>query len=178
MLELIAQVILCWLASDWLAGFWHWLEDEYFDESWPIIGTYVAKPNQLHHSQPLAFLEGNYWQRNYTAIMPALAAIAVAAWFSAPWQVLLTFAFASQANEIHAWSHMRGKLSRWVVVLQEIGLLQSPRHHGEHHRSPFSIKYCVSTDWLNPILDAVKFWRGLEYLVFYTLRIRSRSLSL
>ncbi len=28
-------------------------------------------------------------------------------------------------------------------------------HHGRHHRDPFEVKYCVMTDWLNPILDAI-----------------------
>jgi hypothetical protein len=46
--------------------------------------------------------------------------------------------------------------------LQRVGLLQSRRHHAEHHKNPYSVKFCTTTDWLNPILDAVRFWRALE----------------
>ena len=47
-------------------------------------------------------------------------------------------------------------------VLQEIGLLQSPVHHAGHHRPPSDRRYCVLTDWLNPVLDAVGIWALLE----------------
>lgn len=158
---LLAQIIACWLAADFLSGFWHWIEDRYFEERWPIIGKYIAKPNALHHAQPAAFLAAGYWKRNWTTILPAVTALALSWSIGAPWQVLLVFAFASQANEIHALAHQRAP---WRIVrgLQEFGLLQSPRHHAEHHRSPFNVRYCVMSDWLNPLLDRVHFWVLLE----------------
>lgn len=158
MLGLIGYLLACWLAADFIAGFWHWIEDRYFDTTWPVIGKYIAKPNELHHEQPTAFLFQSYWSRNWTTILPA----SIAFLLTFPGPESLVFLFVSQANEIHAWAHSRGKVSAWVAVLQETGLLQSPRHHGHHHRSPFEVKYCVMSDWLNPILDYCNFWRGLE----------------
>lgn len=154
---ILTQLLTAWLIADFLSGFWHWLEDRYFDERWPIIGKYIAKPNTLHHAQPSAFLMNDYWTRNWTTIVPAAVACLI---YPSGWLVFLA---VSQANEIHAWAHQR--CSSFIRALQETGILQSPRHHGEHHRSPFEVKYCVMTNWLNPILDHFQFWRWLEYFI-------------
>jgi ubiquitin-conjugating enzyme E2 variant len=164
MSQLIGTLVIAWLAADLLAGFWHWLEDRYFDVTWPLIGEYIAKPNELHHAQPRAFLNQGYWDRNWTTIIPASVALLIAWASGASSVVLLTLIFVSQANEIHAWAHSKGTLSPWVVMLQETGLFQSPAHHAEHHRSPFAIRYCVMTNFLNPVLDHFEFWTRLEWL--------------
>ena len=164
-------LLACWLLADFLSGFWHWLEDRYFEETWPIIGTYIAKPNTLHHDQPAAFLNQGYWSRNYTTNIPAATAGLIALAYQAPLWVWLVLIMVSQANEVHAWAHQRcGPVIR---ALQVSGLFQSPRHHGEHHRSPFEVKYCVMSDWLNPILDLVGFWRGLEWAISPLIRVRA-----
>jgi hypothetical protein len=154
---MILYVLSCYLIADFLSGFWHWLEDRFFDEQWPVIGEYIAKPNTLHHDQPAAFLNQGYWSRNWTTIVPSVLAFPI---YPAGWLVLL---FVSQANEIHSWAHQM--CNPFVRAMQEIGILQSCRHHGEHHRSPFDVKYCVMSNWLNPILDGIGFWFGLEWIL-------------
>ena len=167
----LGYLIACWLAADFLSGFWHWWEDRYANESWPLIGKWIAKPNQLHHDQPLAFLDQGYWSRNWTTIIPAAVAVAL----TLPNPICLVFVFVYQANEIHAWAHSKGKISTWVITLQEVGFFQSPRHHGAHHCSPFATKYCVMSNWLNPILDRMQLWRSLEWLVLKTTGIHSHT---
>ncbi len=164
MLEWILTIIVAWLVADFLSGLWHWIEDRYFDTQWPLIGEYIAKPNELHHAQPAAFLNQGYWRRNWTTIVPASTALAIALPMRAPWWLCLAFVFVSQANEIHAWAHRR--VTRRVIRgLQEFGVLQSVRHHMLHHKDPFSTRYCVMSDWLNPVLDRLLFWRGCEWLL-------------
>ncbi len=159
----IGYILCSYLAADLLAGFWHWLEDRYFDVTWPIIGEYIAKPNTLHHEQPTAFLFQSYWSRNWTTILPAAVGLALSLIY---WPALsLVFVFVSQANEIHAWAHMKGKVHPWIATLQDTGLFQSPKHHGQHHRSPFDIRFCVMSDWLNPLLDQLMFWTALESIL-------------
>lgn len=34
-----------------------------------------------------------------------------------------------------------------------------------HHKAPFDCKYCVMSDWLNPVLDGMRFWLSLEFLL-------------
>ena len=158
MFHWIGYLLCCYLSADLLAGFWHW---------WPLIGDWIAKPNQLHHDQPLAFLDQGYWSRNSTTIIPA----AIAFLLTVPHPICGVFVFVSQANEIHAWAHSKGKVASWIDALQSIGLVQSPKHHAQHHVDPFESKYCVMTDLLNPLLDRLKFWRRLEWIVERTLGV-------
>jgi len=171
MFEWLGYLLACYLAADLLAGFWHWWEDRYASEAWPIVGRYIAGPNQLHHAQPQAFLDQSYWSRNSTTIVPAGIAFAL----SWPNPVCGVFAFVSQANEIHAWAHSKGKLNPLIVTLQEIGLLQSPFHHAKHHKDPYSTRYCVMSDWCNPFLDRAGVWRNLEAMVAKATGIQARA---
>jgi ubiquitin-conjugating enzyme E2 variant len=50
----------------------------------------------------------------------------------------------------------------WVRALQRIGLMQSRGHHGVHHRAPYAIRFCPMTNYLNPVLDRMQFWRTVE----------------
>jgi ubiquitin-conjugating enzyme E2 variant len=162
MFEILCQFVAAWLMADFLSGVFHWWEDRYLTPDMPLVGRWISAPNELHHAEPKWFLRGSYWQRNWTTLMPSLVAGAVCLVFGAYWWAMV-FACLSQANEVHAWSHSKGSVSKAIDVLQSIGILQSPRHHAEHHRSPFSVRFCVMTDWLNPVLDATGFWRGVEW---------------
>src|ERR1700681_3789977 len=58
--------------------------------------------------------------------------------------------------------HRKARAIRW---LQRCGILQSPAHHAEHHKRPYANRYCTTTNFLNPVLDDMHFWRGLEWLI-------------
>ena len=82
------------------------------------------------------------------------------------WQFLLFVAIGVNANEVHKWNHLpRKKRSKLVVALQDARLLQSAKHHGKHHVGSKDTHYCVLTTLLNPMLDAVQFWQGLEWAI-------------
>jgi len=158
----VLYVVSAWLAADIATGAVHWWEDRYGDPTWPIIGAYVVEPNIRHHQEQRAFLAGGYWHRNWTTILPAAVAAAALLAAGSRWGALVA-AFSSQANEIHGWAHRR--CSRPIRGLQLLGVLSSQEGHAQHHRSPFSTDFCVMTDWTNPILGAVGFWRVLEAIV-------------
>jgi ubiquitin-conjugating enzyme E2 variant len=156
------HLLTAWLAADFASGLFHWIEDRYGDPQWPVLGPHVVAPNILHHEDPMAFTRGNYWTRNWTAIVPA-AALAAAAAACGLWWWAAVAAVLSQSNEIHSWAHQR--CSRPIRGLQLLGILQSPEQHAAHHRQPFDRNYCVMTDLLNPVLTAVGFWPGVELLL-------------
>lgn len=155
----VGYLVICWVAADFLSGVIHWAEDRYANENWPIIGKFVAKPNQLHHAAPFAFLAGSYWHRNWTTIVLAMPFFFI----SLPSKWAFIFLVASQGNEIHAWSHQR--CNAIIRTFQATGMLQSPREHGSHHRAPFDVRYCVLSNWLNPILDGIGFWSAIEFAI-------------
>lgn len=168
MFAVIGQVFFAWAFADFLSGVFHWFEDRYIRTSWPILGKHVGAPNELHHQQPTAFLYGSYWHRNSTTIIPCMVALLVTIALRGPEWLSWTWIFLSQANEIHAWAHGKGKIPKtpdFVMVLQATGFLQSPLHHAQHHRSPHDVRYCVMSSWINPILDTYGFWPFAERVV-------------
>ena len=169
----VGYILTAWLTADFLTGLFHWFEDRYAKTYWPIFGPLVAAPNELHHSEPRAFLRGSYWDRNNTTMIPCLL---IAAWlgYQELWWGMLVGIFASQANQLHAWTH-QGSVPRPVKILQETGILQNARHHARHHISPYATHFCVMSSWLNPLFDSIGFWRWLEKIVFFFLRVRPKQ---
>lgn len=160
----VSYVVTAYLTADLVTGIFHWWEDRYAKPNWPVLGPFIAEPNELHHRQPTAFLAGSYLQRNWSTLIPTLCIAGVCLAVGSLWWALV-FLFASQANEIHALAHRFGKVGTVVKLLQDASLIQSPRHHAEHHRSPHQVRYCVMSPVWNPFLDALKVWQGLERLL-------------
>lgn len=157
-MQIAATLAAAILLADFVSGLMHWWEDRYGNPDWPLLGEWIVKPNMVHHADQMAFTRAGYWQRNWTTLAPALVVAAVCWRWPVCWMAALIL---SQANEIHAWSHMR--CSRPIRFLQKCGALQSPSHHAIHHRD-FGSRYCVITPWLNPMLDLF-FWRALERII-------------
>ena len=71
------------------------------------------------------------------------------------------------SNIIHKWAHMRHcELPKIIILLQNIGILGSHSLHRLHHAGNSSQSYCVISSYLNPILDKIKLWRVLEYIIY------------
>lgn len=158
-LRWLAYIFGALLFADFVSGLFHWWEDRYGNPDWPIIGPLIVQPNIQHHMSPAAFTKGNYWQRNWTTIIPTLLLAAICASLG-QYFCALGFAISSQSNEVHCWEHMR---THWVIQqLQRWRLLQHPRTHAIHHKRPYDQNYCVMTEILNPILMPIGFWHGLE----------------
>ena len=174
MWELLAAV----LAADLATGVFHWIEDRYGSERWPRpLYEAIVEPNMLHHECPQAFTRGGYWERNKLQVLPCVVLAGIALAFAWSPAVLLFLLLLSHANEIHCWAHTkRDRLPRPVRWLQAVGLLQSQRHHGRHHQAPFDDRFCILTDWLNPILDTVRFWRLLEALCPFPVAARDSDM--
>jgi plasmanylethanolamine desaturase len=161
------QVLACVLFADLLTGFFHWLEDSYGDPSWPLVGPLVIEPNLEHHARPRAMVVYHWWETSKISLaLGAAAAFALSALDALGWRAALVIALSTQANEIHKWTHRtRRENPAWVNWLHDRGLVQTPRHHGQHHGHAKDTHYCTLTLWLNPVLDRVSFWRALELAV-------------
>ena len=155
------------LATDFASGIVHWLEDSYGKASWPIIGKAVIEPNIEHHFYPRKFTKTSVWSRN-NGTLPLAAVIAIITIalgvFNIWWALALIL--GGFANEIHCWAHRSAKENGKVIsMLQKIGILQSAKHHARHHTDPKNRTYCTITNFVNPILDHVKFFQRIEWLI-------------
>jgi ubiquitin-conjugating enzyme E2 variant len=163
---MLAHVIACILLADFLTGLLHWWEDTYGLPSWPLVGRLVIEPNIEHHLDPRLFVRmGTLVSRSYQLVLLAGGVMGLA-WLSGygSWQLVLVAALAASGNEIHAWSHGATR-NRLVRLLQEMALVQTPQHHARHHRGDYSERFCTLTNWLNPLLDRLCFWRLLEHWI-------------
>ena len=166
-LLVIAKICCMYLLADFVAGLFHWWEDAYGNPTWPIIGKTIIQPNLEHHRRPRKFLVGSYWNRiNSTVIGVVLVSVIVylCGYFS--WQFAVFALFLTQSNEIHAISHRSDKENgKFLCFLQKTGILQRRSTHGHHHSRPYNSCYCVMTEYLNPVLDRIRFWDRLEAVI-------------
>ena len=165
------------LAADFVAGMVHWLEDAYVREDTPIIGKYIARPNIVHHHYPRYMTRHNWWQTSWDLFLFS-ATLVVAAWFFGllSWEVWVFAVLSANANEFHKWEHRtRKENGRIISFLQDIRLLQTAKHHAKHHTDPKESHYCTVTNFLNPVLDGVNFWAGLEWLLARTIGLVRRE---
>lgn len=171
-LKLLATVVV----ADLVAGLVHWAEDAYArpDASW--FGQ-IARDNLLHHTRPREFLKKTWWQSSGDLLAIGIAVIAVAALtghFNG-W-VLLFVAITANANQIHKWAHSsRHEKPAIVYWLQRAHILQSARHHARHHSGQKNTHYCVVTNIVNPVLEAIRFWTTLERVVLKTTGVTRRD---
>jgi hypothetical protein len=162
---------LCaYLLADLLAGLTHWIADRLFEPSTPWIGPLLIVPFREHHADPgaiarhdLATVLGNSalttlpLAASLLLLPPSTTAARLALTVFAHTLVLALFL----TNLFHRWAHSprRARAVRW---LQSAGLVLTPSHHALHHRGDHDSAYCVTTGWLNPILDRLGFFPRLE----------------
>jgi hypothetical protein len=162
------QIAACVLVADFLSGVVHWLEDSYFNAKTPVIGKWLIEPNLLHHRDPRAMVKTSWWDTNVPLLLIAAAIIGITIALGVfHWWIGLTVAVLSHGAEFHRWAHRsRTENGRFIVWLQQNGVVQSPAHHAGHHRHDKDRHYCTITNYVNPVLDGVRFWRGLEAVIW------------
>lgn len=175
-LNLLWQVPAATMAAEFAAGCVHWLEDAYIREDTPLVGRWIARPNIIHHHYPRYMTRHNWWRSSWDLVLLA-ALLVLGAWSIGwlTWPVCLFALLAANANEFHKWAHRTRKENGPVIsFFQDVRILQTAKHHARHHTDPKNSHYCTITNFLNPVLDGVRFWDGLEWLIAKTLRIRRR----
>ncbi len=162
------------LAVDFVAGLVHWAEDAYIREDTPLLGTWIGRPNVVHHHLPRRMARNTWWQSNRELMLAMGLMVAVAALLGClTWHVWLFALVGSNANEVHKWSHRtRRENGRLISWLQDLRILQTPHHHAIHHTNPKEVHYCPVTNVLNPLLDELHFWVVLEWLLLHSIGLR------
>lgn len=162
------KALTVFLLADFVTGFVHWLEDSYWSPDTPILGKWIVVPNLAHHKNGQDFLKKTWLESSWDLLIAGIAIILIALATHHPnWEVWLFAIIIANANQIHKWAHITRyeNKPRIIGFLQKIYVLQRTAHHGQHHRKPNNSHYCTVSNLLNPVLDRIHFWRGMEYIV-------------
>lgn len=168
-----------YLGADLMSGTAHWFCDTFFEEETPVIGRILIQPFRDHHVHPQRITRYRFIEQDTTNFFLMLAPLAVVLWMGAPrpgnvaelfWCSgllgLSTGSFCT--NLFHKWAHAR-KPPLPVRWLQRGGLILGPERHRRHHRD-HSRGFCVTSGWMNPLLDRLRFFPRLEILVRFIQR--------
>jgi plasmanylethanolamine desaturase len=174
-LPMLLAMLAAWVFTDFACGMIHWAGDTWGRPGMPVIGRMLVRSFREHHVDPKAITRhGTVQVLGEQAIIaapliallklydPADEDTAGAALLVGMYTVMLA---AMAANLFHRWAHMR-KPPLVARALQRAGIIISFRHHARHHRPPYTQSYCVAIGWLNPLLDRIRFWRALEWLIW------------
>ena len=164
---ILVELFITILLVDFGSGLIHWMEDTFWTEETPIIGNWLVKPNILHHTNGSAFVKNSWFQSSWDLLFAGIAMLVVCKLLGfLSWHVCVFVFLFINANQIHKWSHInRTKIPYLIKFLQQLRIIQTPRHHANHHRGKKNTHYCVITDFTNPLLDKLGFWRVLESLL-------------
>jgi ubiquitin-conjugating enzyme E2 variant len=163
-------IVLGYASADFVSGSVHWFCDTFFSPRTPVVGPVIFRFRN-HHDNPqhivqLRFLEQDI--NNFFLMMPPLAWL----WWSdlpatgRPWALfgssfLLALSCGVGAtNMLHKWAHDPAPpaAAKW---LQRRGLILSPERHWVHHQD-HSRGFCVTSGWMNRLLDPIRFFPRLE----------------
>lgn len=159
-------------AIDFLSGIVHWGCDRFGDATTPVVGPLLIRAFREHHTDPTKMVDHDWIETNGEPCLLAALALAVLAFLAPGVQsalgavaVTLVWTMATVgawANQVHKWAHM-SRPPRLARCLQGVGLALRPDEHACHHRAPHDSGYCISTGWMNPLLDRFGLWSWLEH---------------
>lgn len=178
------MVVSAMALADLISGLAHWGLDTWGTPNTPIFGNFIRSFRE-HHVDQTAMCKHDFIETNADTTLPLLPFLLIQyLWITAlPNRsgngykynlnassigfhvfMITLFIFVAITNEIHKWSH-QVKQAPLVRKAMASGILLSPIAHRRHHKDPFDRSYCITTGWLNPVLDAIDFWRILEAVV-------------
>jgi ubiquitin-conjugating enzyme E2 variant len=144
--------------ADAASGLTHWFCDTFFEEDTPGIGRVLIFPFREHHRDPAAMTHHGFFELTGNSCLGVLPLLGLAAWRA--WSPLFDaglIAFASAlfaTNLFHKWAHSP-KVPRAVRWLQKCHVILNPARHAVHHAPPNKGAYCVTSGWMNALLDRI-----------------------
>lgn len=173
---LVIAVFAGLFLGDFISGFLHWGFDTWFDEDMTSFAR-VAIIVREHHIYPQNIFRYRFRDESgpisiasllFTGPVYAFVTLGdgppSAGGVAAIIVCLIVSVCMALMLQCHKLGHKRTK-SKVLQFLQQSHLLMHPRHHCQHHRDNHDIRYCLINGWADQVMDRVKFWRGLEWLI-------------
>lgn len=164
---LFIKIILIILLADFATGMFHFYVDQYAQ----MNPRYFASPINgllIHHEFPLKMVELSYWNLTKGIYIVGGLLFVFSLFIGFSWELLLFVIIGAQANLIHKWSHQESSQRPWfALLLQKCHIIQDTAHHLRHHNGTYDHYYCVMTVVCNPVLEKIKFWKGVIWTLSY-----------
>jgi plasmanylethanolamine desaturase len=153
--------------ADFMSGLVHWSADTYGSPTMPVFGGFVRTFRE-HHADQVDITRHDFIETNGDVSIFSLPShIALLCVLESPFALfclLGAFAGSYTNSQIHKWAHLAER-PRFVRLLQRTRLFLSPTHHSRHHSGAHVTHYCITTGWMNTLLDGMGFFRKLEWLL-------------
>ncbi len=150
--------------ADLISGFVHWSADTYGEPTTPIFGGFVRTFRE-HHADQSDITRHDFIETNGdVCIFSSPVHFTLLCVFEDPFAlscVLGLFVGSYTNSQIHKWAHS-AEPPPLIRICQRMRVLLSPAHHAQHHSGPHLTHYCITTGWMNTLLDGTGFFRGLE----------------
>ena len=172
----LCSAVVGYILADFLSGFVHFLGDTFGSPTTPIIGPAFVFPFREHHKEPEAITHHDFIETNGHNCLVSIPVMMIMAHVLVKYAVvsaLAGFAFATSfflilgvflTNQFHKWAHMKN-VSAFIRFLQRTRLILSPAHHKIHHTSPYTRYFCITTGWLNFVLDRTQFFPMAKFTI-------------
>ena len=172
-LEAILILVLAIATADFVSGLIHWFADNYGSEEWPVIGPGLIEPFRNHHDNPNSMIGQEFWKTNFSTMAVAVLMLPFAflmSGFAAKWWVA-SCVIGAFTNQFHKMAHETVN-PWWWKALESSKLVLSRQRHSRHHRPPRRQAYCITSGWMNPVLERIYFFEVLEWAIFKLCKIK------
>uniref|UniRef100_A0A6B2LCA8 Lipid desaturase domain-containing protein n=1 Tax=Arcella intermedia TaxID=1963864 RepID=A0A6B2LCA8_9EUKA len=170
----LSGLLLGLVFADFMSGLVHWMADTWGTLEVPFFGPTFIRSFREHHVSPTAMCEHDWFETNgdnfmlvvfplYSIASKNFDELTYLSYFGAAFLFSTSFG-VSLTNQIHKWSHTRN-LSPFISFLQNNYIILPKENHTLHHRPAFDGYYCITTGWLNPLLEYISFWKKAEAVV-------------
>ncbi len=172
-LAMLLGAVTGYLLADLIAGMVHWIADRFFDPKTPLLGPMLIAPFREHHTDALGITRHDFFEvsgNNALITIPLVGLIFLLpepATFSMFFLIAHLFSLSLAlvaTNQFHRWAHTPSP-PPFAKRLHAWGLILTPRAHAQHHRRGHDRAYCVTSGWLNPLLDRARIFERIEQLV-------------
>lgn len=169
---LLGVALVGYVAADLFSGLVHWGFDTWGSPDTPLVGRNFIHHFRVHHDDPKDITRHGFIATNGNNCLATIPVLLLALALPAHWSSTAPLAVfilslclgVFGTNQFHKWAH-QDQVHPLVGWLQRMHLILPPAHHDVHHRFPYLGHYCITTGWLNGMLDRVGFFRGLERLI-------------
>jgi ubiquitin-conjugating enzyme E2 variant len=170
----VPALFLGWIFSDFLAGVVHWAGDTWGSVDVPILGPALIRPFREHHVDPTSITRHDFIETNAASALAGIPVLSLCSLINVGAELKLNsfvvffifsmIFFVFFTNQIHKWSHT-SNTNKIIKFLQKYHILLNPNHHNIHHTPPFNKYYCITSGWLNPILNRIQFFPRMEVVI-------------